>query len=72
MDYFRLVGVIESPLVLLVDEPLASPVKCRSDGAAAVASADDLDGEMINRHFSPTLPFLPPHRWRGNSGSRLC
>jgi hypothetical protein len=67
MDYFRLVGVIVSTLVLLVDEPLARPVKCGGYGTAPVAAADDLGGEMIDRHFSPGFPSSASP-WRGNSG----
>lgn len=62
MDYFRLVSVIEGPLVLFVDQPLAGSVSRSRYCAAAVAPADDLDGEMIDRHFSPARSLSPPHR----------
>jgi hypothetical protein len=66
MNDFCLVGVIESPPVLLVDVALTGSVECRGDRAAAVAAADDLGGEMINRHLPLRFPSSPTS-WRGSS-----
>jgi hypothetical protein len=51
MDDFRLVAVIVGPLTLFVDYPFTRPVKSRCERIAPMPTADNLDVEMVNRHW---------------------
>jgi hypothetical protein len=59
MDYFGFIGIVESPPVLLVDVALAGSIKCRGKRIAAMTSADDLGGEMIDCHSPLFFPLSP-------------
>ena len=71
MNYFRLVGVIESPLALFIDEALARPVGCCRYRAASVAALYDFGGEVVDCHVDARcFPFCAVVA-RGNFGGAM-